>query len=576
MQLTLWFAQSGNNIVLDKTCFVDYPIGSEIIAVRGSGLKHKYGVFRWSPAVQAVSLLFLKHAAGEDPSLEGNSGSYASTLDYALSKQPNWLLDMFGVDDTGLSSLRTIIVRTNSEQKQPGPVRLWLDEKFLKLFSTKVYLNNQELITKEALITLHSAIELQSARLPNISVVSNEKKNGKVNLPPIELNGSTLSNGHHAANGCYTEGNLARSSDFMPESLLSSMSRPYSQFDNFLLNKVIEEAKDTLWATDIFRQREFSARLHQIYTNSFFKKLGGHKSNLLSEVNSQILGSGRFGFSSDEASLMSTLRSGPPIRIAVSATCAAVIGLLVYLRDFKQLNIVIDYAHAETTEMVRLLRNQDFELPTSACVLTIPASTALYSNGKNLSYKPFMVLPKGSHRILARGNSALSAGDLALRAGKETYIFMTDVPGTARYFFEDLLEKGIINKEHAEVMHMDPDEAISALADSKHSFRSISFFPHYHVNRVINGYEFIPVPGSVDSSLETILFLHESLMADSRKVAGLNVAIRDAWLTLREHEEILHAVYSRLFTDTQYVTFLRRCCGIHNIPIEQLNACNWV
>ena len=38
---------------------------------------------------------------GSRPILEGERGTPAATLNYALSKQPGWLCGMFGADDQG-------------------------------------------------------------------------------------------------------------------------------------------------------------------------------------------------------------------------------------------------------------------------------------------------------------------------------------------------------------------------------------------------------------------------------------------------------------------------------------------
>jgi len=41
--------------------------------------------------------------------LEGEMGSLAASLDYAISKKPIWLLDMFGINSDGKAKIRPLI-----------------------------------------------------------------------------------------------------------------------------------------------------------------------------------------------------------------------------------------------------------------------------------------------------------------------------------------------------------------------------------------------------------------------------------------------------------------------------------
>lgn len=109
----------------------DLPV---LRSVRGktSGAYKGAGSFQWTSAVKALTLLFLR--AVEDPNgihLSGYGGSLAVSLDYALSKQPVWLCEMFGTDGVGHSIARRFISRTNPERKRPGPVSLSLNQNYL-------------------------------------------------------------------------------------------------------------------------------------------------------------------------------------------------------------------------------------------------------------------------------------------------------------------------------------------------------------------------------------------------------------------------------------------------------------
>ncbi len=108
------------------------------------------GSFKWSSAVRALSALILrtvcKHSGsveGVEPSIHGESLSLASSLDYALSKEPAWMIEMFGSDLTGRCFLRKLIYRTNPERKYPGPVILTLNKNCLHPDSIRIFWNSQ-------------------------------------------------------------------------------------------------------------------------------------------------------------------------------------------------------------------------------------------------------------------------------------------------------------------------------------------------------------------------------------------------------------------------------------------------
>lgn len=110
--------------------------------VRGktSGAVRCIGSFQWTSAVKALSVLIVKTAMGpEGAVLQGCSGSLAASLDYALSKQPAWLSEMFGCDAEGISFARRLILRTNPERKRPGPVVLAVNHVYLPATAIEVH-----------------------------------------------------------------------------------------------------------------------------------------------------------------------------------------------------------------------------------------------------------------------------------------------------------------------------------------------------------------------------------------------------------------------------------------------------
>lgn len=116
------------DVQLIETRFITSPSGGARVSVRGktSGALRHAGTFQWTSGVRALCVLFLKGAlykAGgcSDALLIGGCGTLAASLDYATSKQPTWLVDMFGADTMGRCEFGRLINRTNTERKRPGP-----------------------------------------------------------------------------------------------------------------------------------------------------------------------------------------------------------------------------------------------------------------------------------------------------------------------------------------------------------------------------------------------------------------------------------------------------------------------
>lgn len=138
---------------LAKTTFRHPLLGREIKAVRGktSGAYSDSGSFQWTKAVRAISVLSVKSKLFERvdctlPALiEGEQASLASSLDYAMDKQPVWLIDMFGADASGRSISKRLFNRTNPGRKRFGPTVISWNTNFIPRNAIKVFLDGEEL-----------------------------------------------------------------------------------------------------------------------------------------------------------------------------------------------------------------------------------------------------------------------------------------------------------------------------------------------------------------------------------------------------------------------------------------------
>lgn len=164
--LTFHFAHSAGRIELEQTVF-RASSDMEFVAVRGktSGAYGCTGSFQWTPGVKAVCVFFLQ-ALGRSragcnnsaPIISGGRGSLASSFDYAINKEPQWLCDMFGLDAAGKTNLRRLIFRSNTNIKRPGPVSLSLNHSALAPEDITVLLDSTPVDCVESLDEIISSL----------------------------------------------------------------------------------------------------------------------------------------------------------------------------------------------------------------------------------------------------------------------------------------------------------------------------------------------------------------------------------------------------------------------------------
>jgi hypothetical protein len=153
----------GADVQLLEARLVDRGSGTTRITVRGktAGAFRNAGTFQWTSAVRGLCILLAKAKMIELRGCERNAahimgfqGSLAASLDYAITKQPVWIRDMFGTDANGNTLAQRLISRTNPNRKRPGPVILGLNERAVSPLDIAIVWNGRSVETVEALKTL--------------------------------------------------------------------------------------------------------------------------------------------------------------------------------------------------------------------------------------------------------------------------------------------------------------------------------------------------------------------------------------------------------------------------------------
>lgn len=145
---------------LTEVAFCDGVSGDIRRSIRGKsgGAYRSAGSFQWTSAVRGLALLAVRAVSDlEESFIKGGGGSLAASLDYAISKQPMWLTEMFGCDQSGISLIRRMVLRTNPERKRPGPTVLSINERFMPRASISIIVDGVK-ASREELLVLSAAL----------------------------------------------------------------------------------------------------------------------------------------------------------------------------------------------------------------------------------------------------------------------------------------------------------------------------------------------------------------------------------------------------------------------------------
>jgi hypothetical protein len=155
--------------------------GFRLVRGKSEGAHLGCSTFQWTKAVQAFCLVLVScriaFLNNRLPSpLVGRKGSLATSLDYALAKEPQWVRDLFGTDSHGRANLRRAFVRSNSSGKRDAPVAVGLNYRFLPLDSISIKIGDEDISNSlSALSTLDFALNTQSERISLHQTATSQK-----------------------------------------------------------------------------------------------------------------------------------------------------------------------------------------------------------------------------------------------------------------------------------------------------------------------------------------------------------------------------------------------------------------
>ena len=533
ISLSLWFTDDPQP-TLRETSFAHPLLAGDLRSVRGktSGAQRNLGSFQWTPAVKALSFLLLNHLAegraeGAATSstgfiLSGEAGTLASTLDYALSKQPAWLLDMFGVDKHGTPIINRLIRRTNPERKRPGPVSLALQPQAPGTLRIKVFLGLRELSLATEILALAEQIRAATEGAPQ-----------RVSFPETD-------------------------NSYLIELVEDLQSGWESQLKRIYLT----ECQEMLRQTVVFSPRLYRERLTEISEDSALEQISGHRLEVKGEYDLGLNSSQRLGLLAAGYGDRFFKNPGEPLRVAMPIGNAGALAIFTYLKEVCGLAIEIGPHFIFSPDLVRYVYDGTGKDQFDAFTLTLPSGARLISSAAEKTFTPFMLMPRVSHRIIAP-KAAEQAGKLATG----TFLVTSDPVTNAYWYFEDLRLRGELNKRKISFENQLPDEMTFTLRQGDPTTRAVLWFPHYQFNSLMNDCINVDKP-TPDANKEMVMFVNNRLLAEKEKAFALSVVIRDAWLTLLQNPKELERTVDRILTERDYVKLLNRSVGMHNLMLE--------
>lgn len=487
-----------------QSIHVSYPEKNlEFVSYRGAGLSCTAGTFTWSSAVHGLTTMLLRARLNLDaPHLSGGRGSAAAAVEYAVTKEPQWLLDMFGTDGAGHSLIRRFVRRFNPNMKRPGPAELTVfREASVSVFSGSEMLFDDNLV-RSALTRLEQTWRPYGSRQVTASGGSPAKIDA---VPSIR----TIYEG---------------------------------------------EVRRAVQDVDIFDQIALNNRIKRITSHPILSEIMGDRKDSFYALCSALPAGIRLGLSS-ESFLQRELCRDEPVRVAISVVSAGVYALFWYLRRVKGYNIEIDNNFAYALEIANRILSGDPTIDHDLCAIADVPSSMMVARSGGHEYRPVMLLPSVCQRVIAPNAN----NGVELTTG--SYRLLCNTPSTADVYFRRLITNGSIKKRQIESSHREPDEAGSDLSTGDPDVRAILFFPYFQINQLLNGCKALDQPGLPDQNADMLLFGHASFISNRSRMLALQIALRDAWYELRQNPTLSAQAAADFTSVPDFRRVLERCSG---------------
>ncbi len=492
------------------------PGTAEIISLRGIyALSADSVTFPWSGAVHALTLLLLRAAElgdSAEPHLTGERDTPASSLDYALSKHPRWLREMFGETSSGESKFSSLVAVTNRNGKRQGEISL----RFRSPRCISVILNSHKLSTNLELSALRE--KLEHSWQPH-------GKRSVRNIPQSVQTGSS------------TESVVKTVTDLM-----------------FI------EAERTLSTVDVFNRTKLAARLNALVGDPSFRQVAGNCTVLLNQHEGMLTSSERCGAANMVAHRAILEQSGG-LDVAVSMASIGARCIFTHLQTVSGFPLRIDSSFVHALEIGSRILNRDPLLTHDICAIASAPAASLIANRSKHEYEPVMLLPAVSQRIVTPNSRGAAVGGRRFNQLSLLY----ENPSTASFYFDRLTNEGVMKRKNLKLLHQEPWEAAASLATGDPTLSSILFFPYAELNVKYNDCRFIEIPENAPGIADLVLFAHSGLIKNKPRLRAILAAIRFAWQDLLGEKRFLRSAVEVALAEPQSLANLLRGSGLSQL-----------
>ena len=431
--MELFFRVQDSTIFLERTQFSHPTLANSRTSVRGAGQTSNFpGTFGWGTGVKALSTFLIQQANESSTKavkrgFSGGPGSLAATLDSVLSKQPIWLLEMFGADSNGRSILHRLISRENPERKRPGPVTISLLKP--ETLEISIQLNDRRVTSHPE---LNYALELLTLEASN-----RKRPNAKLPSPTVD-----------------NEAVMIKLLEVEAIQTLSVIQNPI-WFSSWVNELVLSPSLRSL----------VSLRTCSTIRRRLERNLVSYDTNFAEDI-----------------SILYSLRR--PLSFSTSPWSIGEIVIVHYLLRYLKAPIFIDYAHESSYLLFQFLsRNANKVDELSDFVALGLGAVAGVERERQIPYLPFLPIPPSTAAFISpnRAKRDYLIGDLSV--GMETY-------STSGMFVRDLIKKGIVSKNKVNfVDSFSYNEIFNFQGRIDPETIFLTHFPHVDLNLILNNFE---------------------------------------------------------------------------------------
>lgn len=529
MILKLYFTKNEEGCALNQITFASDHSSKPLISRRGeSNLKN--GSFKWTPAVKSLSLFFIKASLNlsskednNEPLLSGYQGSSAASLDYALSKQPIWMNEMFGADHAGKSILFKLIRRENTELKRPGPVSIYLSPLAEREVKIEIYLN--DLLVNDIDILHELIATLDQFKNSNKPI---SKKDSNTSLPwrSLENYVNELDNG------------------------VPAVGEDTKKFISHLVSKNLEEAFDTL---DIFQETKFNNHINKILNTETLLKDGARPQYLINQISKNNNFKNLLGIIADSDYQYLREKLGN-ITIKTNIWGFSNNVLLAYLKYVKEIPLTIDYSEVHSHAIFRSIESSE-KKDKSPEIVILGLGGVLNVSKMNLDYE--LLLPTPSCSI------SLVEPKVKSPSKKKDKPILVDIEArtTSGLFALEEAKKNnpLIKLKQAKATDRTYDEVFSMFKEGE-DIQTLSHYPHNEIAVKCNDAKTL-----FRGELHGFFMISKAISEDTRLTHILNAAIRDAWLTIRSQPQLRKLLAKSILVNEHYMKSFGRISGLYQL-----------